>query len=181
MGNPNDGAQRAMNDNKRSQCGADESRPPVAHDLIDLCRRLNETGAKYIVIGGMAVVQHGFVRATEDIDLLVDVSPANQERIRRALMGLPDGAIRDMNPDDLDAYVVVRIADEIVVDLMKSANGIEYAEASSSVELAEIQGVRIPFANLDLLWRLKQTVREKDALDRVFLKEKLSGKSQKPE
>lgn len=159
---------------KNSAVCADESRPPTVHDLVGLCRRLNEAKAKYIVIGGMAVVQHGFVRATEDIDLLVDVSAANQERIRTALMGLPDGAVRDMKPDDLDAYMVVRVADEIVVDLMKSANGIEYTEASSSVEWVEIQGARIPFANLDLLWRLKQTVREKDALDRIFLKEKLN-------
>lgn len=89
-----------------------------------------------------------------------------------------DGAVRDMQPEDLNAYMVVRIADEIVVDLMKSANGIEYAEASSGVDWAEIQGINIPFANLKLLWRLKQTVREKDALDRLFLKEKLSGRSQ---
>jgi len=175
MGNKNDGAKRATSAAIRND---DESRPPTVHDLVGLCRTLNAAGAKYIVIGGMAVVQHGFVRATEDIDLLVDVSPANQERIRSALMGLPDGAVRDMKPDDLNAYMVVRVADEIVVDLMKSANGIEYAEASSSVDWAEIQGVRIPFANLKLLWRLKQTVREKDALDRIFLKKKLGGKSQ---
>ena len=161
-----------------SEAGANESRPPTVHDLVGLCRKLNEADAKYIVIGGMAVVQHGFVRATEDIDLIVDASAANQDRIRSALMGLPDGAVRDMKPDDLDAYMVVRVADEIVVDLMKSANGIEYAEASASIEWAEIQGVRIPFADLKLLWRLKQTVREKDALDRLFLKEKLKTGAQ---
>lgn len=173
MGNPNDGAKRAMTGEKRAQSDADDSRPPTVKDLVDLCRRLNEAGAKYIVIGGMAVVQHGFVRATEDIDLIVDVSPVNQARIRSALMGLPDSAVKDMKPGDLDAYMVVRVADEIVVDLMKSANGIEYAEASSEVDWVEIRGVRIPFANLKLLWRLKQSVREKDALDRLFLKEKL--------
>lgn len=179
MGNKNDGAERATSAAiKRNTVCSDESRPPTVNDLAGLCRRLNEAGAKYIVIGGMAVVQHGFVRATEDIDLLVDVSPANQERIRSALMGLPDGAVRDMQPEDLDAYMVVRVADEIVIDLMKSANGIEYAEASSGIDRVEIQGVKIPFANLKLLWRLKQTVREKDALDRLFLKEKLSGSSQ---
>ena len=161
-----------------SSIGADESRPPTVNDLVGLCRRLNEVGAKYIVIGGMAVVQHGFVRATEDIDLLVDVSPTNQDRIRSALMGLPDGAVKDMKPDDLNAYMVVRVADEIVVDLMKAANGIEYDQAISNVDWVEVQGVKIPFANLRLLWRLKQTVREKDALDRVFLKERIKNSEQ---
>jgi len=37
----------------------------------------------------MAVIQAGFPRATGDIDLLIDISPANQERVRRALMKLP--------------------------------------------------------------------------------------------
>ena len=53
---------------------AKESRPPTLEDLLGLCRRLNEKGAKYIVIGGMAMVHHGFVRATEVIDLLVETS-----------------------------------------------------------------------------------------------------------
>lgn len=47
-----------------------ESRPPTVEDLIKLCRSLNNEGAKYLVIGGMAVIQAGFVRATADIDLL---------------------------------------------------------------------------------------------------------------
>ena len=126
-----------------------------------------------MVIGGMAVIQAGFVRATADIDLLVDVDPANQEKIRAALMHLPDQAIREVRPDDLDRYVVVRVADEIVVDLMKSACGVEYDEASQSVVWVEIREERIPFASPELLLRLKQSVREKDKLDRMFLEELL--------
>jgi hypothetical protein len=150
-----------------------EARPPTADDLVDLCRRLNDTGAKYIVIGGFALIQHGFVRATEDIDLLVDTSPENFEKIKTAMLGLPDGAIREVEPGDLDRYVVIRVGDEFVVDLMKAACGIEYAEASKDISTFPIQGVTIPFANPQLLWRLKQTYREKDAVDRSFLKELL--------
>jgi len=150
-----------------------ESRPPTLNDLVDLCRRLNDAGANYMVIGGMAIIQQGFIRATEDIDLLVDSSQENQGRVRRALMDLPDGAIKEMEPTDLDAYIVVRVADEIVVDLMKSACGIEFKEASKDIEWVAIQGVNIPFASAQVMWRMKQTVREKDSLDRLFLKEKL--------
>ena len=108
-----------------------ESRPPTLDDLIDLCRRLNEEGAEYVVIGGMAILQLGFVRATEDIDLLVDASPENFERLRRAMLSLPDQAIEEVRPTDLDEYVVVRVADEFVVDLMKTACGVDYQEARS--------------------------------------------------
>ena len=40
------------------------SRLPTLDDLLSLCRNLNEASAKYIVIGGWAVIQHGFGRTT---------------------------------------------------------------------------------------------------------------------
>ena len=156
MVDPNDGA-------------PPESRPPQLADLVALCRSLNREAARYIVIGGMAMIQTGFVRATEDIDLLVDTAPDNLRRLRNALLDLPDRAVRDMADDDLDRYVVVRIADEFVVDLLKTACGVDYEEASDHIEEVELEGVGIPFAGPELLWRTKQTVRAKDDLDRLFL------------
>lgn len=150
-----------------------EARPAGLDDLVTLCRNLNREGARYIVIGGMAIIQAGFVRATEDIDLLVEVSADNLARVQRALMELPDQAVRDMTDDDLDHYVVVRVADEFVVDLMKAACGVEYGDASSLIDRVEIEGVEIPFATPELLWRTKQTLREKDRSDRAFLAELL--------
>jgi hypothetical protein len=129
----------------------------------------------------MAIIQAGFGRATNDIDLLIDTSQDNQDRVRKALMALPDQAVRDMTPDDLEKYVVVRVADEIVVDLMKSACGITYAEASQMIGEAEIEGVRIPFANARLLWLTKDTVRDKDKVDRAFLAQLLAARGESVE
>jgi hypothetical protein len=147
-----------------------ESRPPTIEDLVRLCRDLNSAGAQYIVIGGMAMIRAGFLRATEGIDLLVEGSSTNQEKVREALSKLPDNAVKELNPDDLDRYVVVRVADEIVVDLLKSACGIEYAGARSGIVTARVSDVDIPFAGPELLWKLKQTLREKDRQDLMFLK-----------
>lgn len=151
-----------------------EARPAGLADLVHLCGALNRESADYVVIGGMAMIQAGFVRATEDIDLLVEASSSNLERVRRALLELPDQAVREMAEGDLDTYVVVRIADEFVVDLMKAACGVVYAEASLLVERVVIDGVEIPFANLELLWRTKQTLRDKDLQDRAFLAARLA-------
>jgi hypothetical protein len=41
--------------------------------------------------------------------------------------------VRQLDPGDVGKYVVVRVADEVVVDLMRSAGGIEYAEASREI------------------------------------------------
>jgi hypothetical protein len=154
-----------------------EPRPPTLNDLLHLCGELNRAGARYIVVGGMAMIQHGFTRATEDIDLLVDPSPENFEKIRAALMTLPDQAIREVKTGELDQYMVIRVGDEIVVDLMKAACGIEYAEASQDITTLVIQSVTIPFASPQLLWRMKQTHRDKDSLDRLFLAELLKNEN----
>lgn len=151
------------------------SRTPEQSDLVKLCASLNAQGASYIVVGGMAVIQQGFLRATEDIDLLLENSRQNQARVRKALEVLPDKAVREMSEGDLDAYHVVRVVDEIVVDLMLSACGIAYDDAVDEVESVAIQGVPIPFASARLLLRMKQTYRDKDIPDRIFLQEKLGA------
>jgi hypothetical protein len=150
-----------------------QTRAPEPEDLVKLCRELNNAGAKYIVIGGMAVIQAGFLRATEDIDLLIDVSLENQEKVRKAMMTLPDQAIKEVHPDDLVNYTVVRVGDEITIDLMAKACGLTYDDAKNDIVYKEIDNVNIPLASPELLWRLKQTMREKDNLDLIFLKELL--------
>jgi hypothetical protein len=136
-----------------------EPRLANTDDLVSLCRFLNEAGAKYIVPGGFAIIQSGFARATSDIDLLIDTSPENFARVKAAMLKLPDGAVREVNASDFDACLVVRVGDEFVVDLMRQACGIRYDEASTDVEVIEVAGVKIPFANPQLLWRTKPTVR----------------------
>ena len=148
-------------------------RLPVQEDLVRLCRELNSHGALYLVVGGFAVIQHGFLRATEDIDLLVEGSLENQAKVKKALSILPDKAIRELGDDDLRNYLVVRVADEVMVDLMLAACGIDYAEAREEIETIMVNGVAIPFASPNLLLRMKQTYRDKDALDRQYLEQKI--------
>ena len=81
-----------------------QSRPPTLEDLLRICEALNRAGARYVVVGGMAIIQLGFVRATEDIDLLVDSSAENLERLKRGLSVLQDNAVRDVASGDLDRY-----------------------------------------------------------------------------
>jgi hypothetical protein len=153
------------------------TRPPDDQDLVRLAAELNRLGARYIVIGGVAINRLGFIRATEDIDLLISREQANQRLVRQALEILPDKAVRELKDDeDLAAWVVVRVNDEITVDLMTEASGIGYAEAERYIEWEEISGVKIPFANGELMLRFKQGSREKDVLDRKFLEERRNRK-----
>jgi hypothetical protein len=154
-------------------------RIPNQTDLVALCRALNQEDARYVVIGGFAIIHHGFIRATEDVDLLIDADADNQARVKKALELLPQKAILELGEDDFRRYTVVRVSDEVLVDVMTAACGIDYKEASEFIEVAHVQGVPIPFATAQLLLRMKQTHRESDAVDRIFLYRKIAEQEKK--
>ena len=157
------------------------SRPPQEEDLVALCRALNEVGARYLICGGFAVIQAGYPRFTGDIDLLVDSSLENEAKVFAALEFLPDKAVRELDPGDIARHIVCRVSDEVLVDLMGAASGIEYEEASRSVVVRVIRGVPIPFASPLLLWRMKlHTHREKDRPDLSFLRQLLEAQGITP-
>ena len=116
-----------------------------------------------------------------DIDLMLDASLENEARVFKALESLPDKAVRELQPGEMTRFNVVRVGDEVIVDLMRSACGIEYAEAAKEIVYHEIQGVRIPFASPRLLWRMKKpTNRVKDAPDLYFLLQLFEAEGQQP-
>jgi hypothetical protein len=148
------------------------SRPPEKEDLIALSRELDRRGCRYLIVGGFAIILAGLPRTTGDVDLLIDPSPDNERRVFDALATLPDGCVRELDPGDVAKYTVVRVADEILVDLMASASGITYEEAARSVVVHEVDGVKIPFASPELLYRMKKRAgREKDRGDIYFLEQ----------
>ena len=158
-----------------------ESRAPVENDLVVICRRLNELGARYLVCGGFAIIHSGYARLTGDIDLLIDASLENEARVFAALEILPDKAVLQLKPGEVSEYTVVRVGDEVTVDLMASASGIGFDEAEPHIVRREVQGVSIPFASPLLLWRMKcHTHREKDRGDLFFLRQLLESQGITP-
>ncbi len=154
-----------------------DCRPPRLEDLVFLCRALNEEGARYLVIGGFAMILHGYTRGTMDVDLLVDPSAENVARVKKAMARLPDNAARDVAETDVESYQVVRVGDEFIVDLMGKACGVSYDEAAPSALSLTVEGTAIPYADARSLIRMKETVRPKDAQDVLFLRRKLSLES----
>jgi hypothetical protein len=148
------------------------SRAPTQEDFVKLCARLNELGARYIVIGGFAIITSGYPRSTMDIDFVIDTSLENEALVYQALEILPDQAVKELLPGEVSQYSVVRVGDEICVDLMASACGIGYEEAIKDSIIRTVDGVPIPFASPRLLWRMKEkTHRAKDAPDLLFLRQ----------
>ena len=74
------------------------SRLPEERDLVELCRGLNAAGARYVVIGGFAVINAGYPRTTVDIDLLIDPALDNEAAVKSVLATLPDMPSRKCYP-----------------------------------------------------------------------------------
>lgn len=142
-------------------------------ELVRLCSALNRTGVKYIVIGGCAVILHGYYRTTHDIDLIISPSPDNIQKIKKALYELfGSEEVLEIRDDDVMRYAVVRFApesEEIAIDLIGKVGEISMEVADKDKEEVEIEGVTIPLCGLSTLIETKRGVRPKDKEDLLFL------------
>lgn len=142
-----------------------------ADPLLRLLARFGEEGVEYVLVGGQAVRLNGFVRATEDVDVLVRTGRENGERVKRAMSFLPSAAELEaawFEPQS-GAIENIRVADEILVDLLFAANGETYETVQPHVRVIEIEGVSLRVLDIDGLLKTKTDYREKDILDRRML------------
>lgn len=156
------------------------TRPPGPEDILLLAREFNRLGVRYVIVGGVAMQRLGFVRGTEDIDILLLREELNERLAVRGMTVLPEKAILELGDDRIADWVVVRVNDIITVDLMTEASGLTYRDIESDIEMHTVEGVNIPFAGPRAMWRMKQGLREKDAIDRSYLKKLLPSVESPP-
>ncbi len=133
--------------------------------LLHVCELLNQERAEYLVIGAWAMILNGLIRATEDVDILIAENTANFQKVITALSRLPDGAASELVPQDFEENVIVKIADEIEVDVSTRAWKVTYAEALPNARRAIVESIEIPFLSIPDLIRSKQTSRDQDRVD----------------
>jgi hypothetical protein len=144
--------------------------------LLDLLRALQDESVEYVLFGGQAVNLHGIPRFTEDIDLFVNPTRRNVDRLRRALRRLwHDPEIEEIRAEDLAGdYAVVRYGtpDGFAVDLVaRIGEMFSYGDVES--EEIVLEGVAVRIATPGMLYRMKKdTVRPLDHADAADLKAK---------
>ncbi|MDQ3813976.1 MAG: hypothetical protein M3347_08495 [Armatimonadota bacterium] len=147
-----------------------------------IMRVLNESGAQYLVAGGLAVIAHGYFRFTADVDLIVVLTPENLRKIGAALEPL---SYRPRLPEPLeklgDAATRQRWIEEknmVVFSLVSAQHPLtiidlfveepfDFDEAHARVAWQEVvPGLRAPFVAYEDLLDLKQKAgRPQDLLD----------------
>ena len=150
----------------------DSHTQPQGDLFLKLLRRFQEEGVEYVLVGGQAVRLNGFVRATEDVDVLLKPGRANGEKIIRALSFLPASSELDISWFDAlpDGEVEnIRVADTLLVDLLFAANGQTLESLAGHIVQIDIEGVTVRLLDIDGLLKTKTDHREKDVLDKSVL------------
>lgn len=135
---------------------------------------LAEAGVDFIVVGGVAVSIQGYVRLTEDVDLLIDESPLNVNRLLGRLATYGEGFAGELSPADFtDEEGAIRIVEETEqcqIDIFTRMSGRRYADVIVDADWFEVGGHRIAVASKASLigWKSK-SVREKDQFDAMAL------------
>ena len=111
------------------------------------------------------MAMHGVVRATKDVDVLIDPTLVNARRVLSALEELPFRVAGDIDPADVIARQVTIIGDIPNVDVLTIAWSLRYADAVPGLQKAKVDGVRVPYVGIDDLIRSKQTGRLQDRAD----------------
>ena len=108
--------------------------------LQDVFRSFQQHDVKYVVIGGIASVLHGVPRATFNLDILIEATPENAERLLTAFLdaGLGTGSLTSAG--DLLAHEITMFKDRVRVDVQTSTPGLTFEEAWAHRRVVSYQG-----------------------------------------
>ena len=140
-------------------------------DLREFVELLNAHDVHFVIVGAFALAYHGHARYTSDIDLFIEKSSKNAERILRALrdFGFGDIGITQEDLAQKDQVVQLGVAPNRI-DLLTVLSGVSFQEAWSSREIGEIGEIKVPFISRALLKQNKlATGRSQDLVDAEHL------------
>jgi predicted nucleotidyltransferase len=144
-------------------------------DFGRLLEDLNEAGVRYVLIGGIALIRHGVVRATRDVDAVFDPDPANvariQELVARWNATRPDGSPLPEGKIDPERSSHLRTPLGDLDLVSESIAGIPFADLLARADKKKVDGVEAPICSLTDLVAMKQAVgRDRDLADLADLR-----------
>lgn len=132
-----------------------------------LLAKLARAEVKFIVVGGVAVALNGFVRTTEDVDILIEVSADNVVRLLRELWHFGEGHARELTAADFsDSEDAIRIIEDFPLDVFTIMRGKRYADLIGRTKTTRIDDFEIRYLNAEGLIVLKgDSQRDQDRID----------------
>jgi hypothetical protein len=138
--------------------------PPDSREFLAL---LNSHGVNYLIIGGWAVVWHGHVRTTGDLDILIERTPDNARRVAAAIEAFMPGVFGWKTADFMEdrKWFQMGVVPQRI-DVLTAADGIEFSQAWPRRQEGDLDGVRVCFLGReDLLDSKRAADRDRDRDD----------------
>lgn len=160
---------------ERKSVDNDEMKPIYLNkDFEDFIISLNQFDVAYILVGGYAVVLHGYLRNTGDLDIWVKRSKENYQKLVMAFqhfgmatMDMTEEAF--LHKDEFDVFTFGR--PPVAIDLMTEVKGLDFDEAYQNANTMDLDGVQVKLISLEDLKKAKRASnRKKDQDDLEHLK-----------
>jgi hypothetical protein len=145
-------------------------------DFQDFIESLNKSGVEYILVGGYAVILHGYILSTADMDIWVNKTPENYQKLSAAfkIFGSPIFSENDFLGNEFDVWGIGKEPNRI--EILSDIKGVRFFEAYSLCKTFIQNGVEIKYIHLTHLLQAKEAAgRFKDKNDIEQLKKKKPG------
>lgn len=142
-------------------------------DFQDFIQAFNCNDVKYILVGGYAVILHGYIRSTADMDIWVDKTKENYKKIKKALnqFGAPSFSENEFLGNEFNVWGFGREPNRI--EIMSEVKGLQFDVAYKKSKTYEQDNLRIRFIHFNHLLDAKKAAgRFKDKNDIEQLKKK---------
>lgn len=141
------------------------------YEFIELCNQYN---LEYLVIGGFAVSVHGYPRATKDLDICINRTKENIEKVLKILDDFGFGALNLSVEDFIKEGMITQLGYEPVrIDILNDLNGVDFDLAFQNRREVTLEGVKTNFIGYNELLIVKERAgRKQDLLDVEKLKKR---------
>lgn len=134
--------------------------------LQDVFKYFEKHDVKYIVIGGIASILYGVPRTTFDLDILIEASAANVQKLLDALIEAGFGTALLTSTEKVLENEITIFADRVRIDVQTHTPGITFAESWNEKQIFNYQGQKFYILSKKHLIQSKKAAgRDKDLND----------------
>ncbi|MCP5468033.1 MAG: hypothetical protein H7A32_02050 [Deltaproteobacteria bacterium] len=125
----------------------------------------------FILVGGLACAFNGYVRPTEDVDILIKRNSANIKRLLKFLSSYEEGYGSELKEEDFSYEEgAIRVIESFPIDIFVVMSGKNFESLESEINYFSLDKIQIPYLSKKALINLKKnSLRDKDKMDVIQL------------
>ncbi len=144
-------------------------------DFQDFIQGLNKNEVRYILVGGYAVILHGYIRSTSDMDIWVDKTSENYQKLRMAIkeFGAPSISESEFLGDEFNVWGIGKEPNRI--EIMNEVKGLTFDIAYQESAIYQQENLKIRFINFNHLLDAKKAAgrfKDKNDIEQLNKKKK---------